>query len=227
MRRGGARDPHHELVRVLRGVSGTVHFDVCLRPRFDYGWTAPMLRQVHEDTYTAVGGAEAMVIHTDVDARHRHGGRHDRRRVRGAGRLDVRFLLTSRAAHEIAEASSELADAGQRLEQTVGVVATVVGDRLLPGPHESRCATSVRVLKGLTCAPTGAIVAAATTSLPEEVGGQSELGLSVLVGARLVAGAGGAGRIGSRRDRRRLPRLPAALRRRQCRRPADHVRRVR
>ncbi len=73
MRRGGARDPHHELVRVVRGVSGTVRFDVCVRPRFDYGWTAPMLRHLGEGTYTAVGGAEALVLHTDVELRDRCG----------------------------------------------------------------------------------------------------------------------------------------------------------
>jgi len=170
MRRGGARDPHHELVRVVRGVTGTVHFDVCVRPRFDYGWTAPMLRHLGEGTYTAVGGAEALVLHTDAELQ------IDVADATMSGAFEVhagsivRFLLTSRAAHEIAEVSSELADAGQRLEQTVAWWQRWSAAGATAGPHESRCHSSVRVLKGLTCAPTGAIVAAATTSLPEQVG---------------------------------------------------------
>ena len=148
MRRGGSRDPHHELVRVVRGVSGTVHFDVCLRPRFDYGWTAPMLRQVHDDTYTAVGGAEAMVIHTDVDLD------IDMDDCALVGTVEVgagdaaRFLLTSRAAHEIAEVSSELRDADHRLEQTIEWWERWSGSGTAPGRHESLCRTSVRVAQG-------------------------------------------------------------------------------
>ena len=68
MRRGGARDPHHELVRVVTRCQrhGAVRRvpAAALRLRLD---SADAPRQVHEDTYTAVGGAEAMVLHTDVE----------------------------------------------------------------------------------------------------------------------------------------------------------------
>ncbi len=171
MRRGGARDPRHELVRVLTGIEGTVRFDLCLRPRFDYGLTAPLLRQVHDDAYTAVGGAEALVIHTDAQLD------VDDDESMFTGELTVaagearRFLLTSRAAHEVDDVSSELGDADARLDETIDWWQrwTEAGNE--PGPQESSCRTSIRVLKGLTCGPTGAVIAAATTSLPEEIGG--------------------------------------------------------
>ena len=170
MRQGGARDPRHELVRILTGVTGTVGFDVCLRPRFDYGLTAPLVRQAHDDAYVAVGGAEAMVIHTDADLT------VDGDDCAFVGRCDVvagqtvRFLLTSRAAHEVTEVRSELQDAEARLVETIEWWQRWSASGEPPGASESRCSTSVRVLKGLTCAPTGAVIAAATTSLPEEIG---------------------------------------------------------
>ena len=171
MRRGGSRDPRHELVRVLTGVEGTVRFDVCLRPRFDYGLTAPLVRQVHDDAFTAVGGSEAIVIHTDVPL----DLDHDESMFTGC--LDLvagetcRFLLTSRAAHEIDDVRSELADTDSRLTETIEWWRRWTASGTEPGPHEASCLTSIRVLKGLTCGPTGAVIAAATTSLPEELGG--------------------------------------------------------
>ncbi|MFT3854053.1 MAG: glycoside hydrolase family 15 protein [Ilumatobacteraceae bacterium] len=169
MRQGGAREPRHELVRVLTGVTGTVAFDVCLRPRFDYGLTAPLVRQAHAGAYVAVGGAEAMVVRTDADLD------VDEEDSAFAGRCEIgagetkRFLLTSRAAHEVAEVRSEVADADDRLAETIEWWRRWSDNGTAPGPNESRCA-SVRVLKGLTCAPTGAVIAAATTSLPEQIG---------------------------------------------------------
>jgi GH15 family glucan-1,4-alpha-glucosidase len=82
-----------------------------------------------------------------------------------------RFLLTSRAAHELHEVRSELRDADARLQETIEWWRRWSAAGTEPGPHESACLTSIRVLKGLTCAPTGAVIAAATTSLPEEIGG--------------------------------------------------------
>lgn len=171
MRQGGRREPRHELVRIVAGVSGTVDFDVCLRPRFDYGLTTPMLSQPHEDAYVVVGGAEAMVVHTDADLAIDvdDGALVGRLHVRPGHR--IRFVLTSRAAHEIAEVRSEVGDAEDRLAETIRWWRRWTASGNAPGTNETRCDCSVRVLKGLTCAPTGAVIAAATTSLPEEIGG--------------------------------------------------------
>jgi GH15 family glucan-1,4-alpha-glucosidase len=175
MRPGGADEPHHELVRIIDGLDGTVTFDVELAPRFDYGCTIPLVRQVHDHEYTAVGGPAALIIQTDASL--------DVSRSPGdfTGTVEVvegsacRFLLTSRAAHQVSPRTKHrdtgyLEDADERLRTTIDWWQRwnrVSGET---GSYEAMAATSVRVLKGLTCAPTGAVIAAATTSLPEEPG---------------------------------------------------------
>ncbi len=170
MRPGGASDPLHELVRVVDGVSGTVAFDVDLVPRFDYGLTAPLMHRIADGVYTAVGGAEGMIIDTDaaldVDTGH----------CMLSGRIEVsagdrrRFLLTSRAAHQIGNTKTDVGDADDRLATTVQWWDHWSSSTTALGEYERVCAQSLAVLKGLTCAPTGAVIAAVTTSLPEEVG---------------------------------------------------------
>ncbi|MEO5902017.1 MAG: glycoside hydrolase family 15 protein, partial [Ilumatobacteraceae bacterium] len=175
MRTGGADDPRHELVRIVDGIDGTVAFDVELAPRFDYGLTVPMIRHVNDHEFTAVGGPEALVIQTDAPLTL---GRGPGKLV---GRLEVtagttcRFLLSSRAAHQVSPAAvhpdtSYLEDADELLRTTIEWWQRWSRGSVESGSFEEQAATSVRVLKGLTCAPTGAVIAAATTSLPEDPG---------------------------------------------------------
>jgi GH15 family glucan-1,4-alpha-glucosidase len=171
MHRGGADHPHHQLVRILDGIEGSVVFDVELQPRFDYGCTVPLLTKVGEGSYTAVGGPEGLVAFTDCTlAVDRRGGR-----LFGEVRLDAgsscRFLLSSRAAHRVGEVGSTVEDAEERLRTTIEWWQQWARGSLRCGPLETGQQISVRVLKGLTCAPTGAVIAAATTSLPEQPGG--------------------------------------------------------
>jgi GH15 family glucan-1,4-alpha-glucosidase len=176
MRSGGADEPRHELVRIVDGIDGTVAFDVELAPRFDYGLTVPMVRQVHDHEYTAVGGPEALIIQTDATLDVEHGPGELVGRIEIAAGATCRFLLTSRAAHQVAPTSvhrdtSYLEDADERLRTTIEWWQRWSRGSVASGRFEEQAATSVRVLKGLTCAPTGAVIAAATTSLPEQPGG--------------------------------------------------------
>jgi GH15 family glucan-1,4-alpha-glucosidase len=171
MRSGGADHPDHQLVRIVSGVTGTVTFDVELRPRFDYGLTVPLFRRRRGDMFTAVGGSEAFVIHTDVELDvDRDEGQLTGQFVLNAGDTR-RMMISSRWAHQVDDVGTSLGDADDHLQATIAWWRRWSSTLLTPGPHGAHSRRSAIVLKGLTCAPTGAVIAAATTSLPEEMGG--------------------------------------------------------
>jgi GH15 family glucan-1,4-alpha-glucosidase len=181
MRAGGRDRPRRELVRLIEGVAGSVRMRVHLCPRFDYGelepWIYPCTAQpgVHARAHIAVGSNTALLISDDVGLvpyeRHDllaeldvHAG--DRRQ------LAVRFVDPQRLDDQ--DVCAQEADTTWRhLEETLAWwhawSSKLAGPNGRPGPSVVRSAIT---LKALTFAPTGAIVAAPTTSLPEDPGGE-------------------------------------------------------
>ena len=164
----GMRVPH-AIVRVVEGITGTVPMRLELRPRFEYGMTVPHLR-ARDGGVVAMAGAEELHLRTgtrleivDGDARATFAAVRGRRRG---------FVLQHRAAF------------GAELEElpgaTVLLARTLVSWRSWSADHVSydgRDAGLVRrsalVLQGLTYQPSGGVIAAATTSLPEVIGGSA------------------------------------------------------
>lgn len=172
MREGGARFPYQQLLRVVEGLEGSVGFEVLIEPRFDYGALAPWLREhVEEGVYSAIGGDDALVIGADC------GLRVDTDDVNLSGRFVVeagqrcRFSLVASMAHEIVIQRLDAGTLDDRLRQTVDWWQRWVQKGHYFDEYRSQVVRSALVLKALTCAPTGAIVAAPTTSLPEAIGG--------------------------------------------------------
>jgi len=172
MREGGRRRPLRLLMRVLEGVRGEVPFRLDLVPRFDYGAIRPWL-SAGEGLATAVGGSTALVIEFDAPMQRRSD--HDLVadfKVRAGERvhLRMRYLppeeLDSLAAWQT---SPEATD--HRLQETIAWWRRWSGKGRAAGPDAPAIHRSAAVLKGLNYAPTGAIVAAPTTSLPEQLGG--------------------------------------------------------
>jgi GH15 family glucan-1,4-alpha-glucosidase len=175
MRSGGREAPRHQLLRVVEGISGEVDVRVELAPRFEYGAAKPWIRRHGQGFFTAIGGNGGLVVTTDLPIEP-----VDRLALRG--RLRVRAGERFRVSlewdhpnhlHPEPPEPHPLAEVDERLAETLRWwerwVASRAGD---PAQHDPRVLRSAVVLKGLTYAPTGAIAAAATTSLPEEIGGR-------------------------------------------------------
>ena len=171
MRGGGRTRPLRQILRRVEGVRGQVAFEVLIQPRFDYGSLHPWLRHhKREGVYSAVGGDDAIVLTSECPLE------TDRHAVAWRGGFELRagqrrrFTLTATLPHDLALDRVPARSFDARLRTTLAWWRRWVkkGSRVV-------CADEVRrsalVLKLLTCAPTGAIVAAPTTSLPERIGG--------------------------------------------------------
>ena len=171
------RDDRRErrLIRIIEGQRGAFEFDLRISPRFDYGEVDPWIRHHGGDLYSAMGGDAGLVIWCDAELE--PSGRHDlagRARVRPGER--VRLAVTSGDPVGIDEPgevgemdSAELDDA---VERTIAWWREWSERSAMEGPDSPGAERSAVVLKALTYEPTGAIAAAATTSLPESVEGE-------------------------------------------------------
>jgi GH15 family glucan-1,4-alpha-glucosidase len=172
MRPGGARRPYRQLLRVIDGLDGALDLRVEIAPRFDYGQVRPWIRRAGH-SWQALGGDDGLAIEGDVPLVPR--GLHDlvaEVRVHAGDRLRLSLrhlrpeVLDSSGARS--PASAEL---DRRLAQTVAWWRGWSAHGSLLGPDPAAVLRSATVLKALTQATTGAIAAAATTSLPEAPGG--------------------------------------------------------
>jgi GH15 family glucan-1,4-alpha-glucosidase len=159
------RDELPNLVRIVEGVRGRVDMEMELVLRFDYGRLVPWLHRVGGDT-CAVAGPDAVCLRTDVPT---HG--EDLRTVAefSVGEGDfVPFVLSWHPSHE---APREPPHAGGALATTLDWWHDWCSQMRYSGDWAAEIRHSLMVLKALTYAPTGGIVAAPTTSLPEHIGG--------------------------------------------------------
>jgi GH15 family glucan-1,4-alpha-glucosidase len=154
-----------DVVRVVEGVSGRVQMCMALRLRFDYGRVVPWVR--HRDGgLTAIAGPDAAWLRTPVELRGEDLTSYAEFEV-GAGDT-VPFVLTYRPSHE---PRPRPVDAGQALADTEVFWRSWLSRFDYEGRWPDAVRRSLVVLKALTYAPTGGILAAATTSLPEQIGG--------------------------------------------------------
>jgi GH15 family glucan-1,4-alpha-glucosidase len=156
---------HPMLVRVVTGLAGSVPMRSELVLRFDYGSVVPWVRQ-ERGRLLAVAGPDAVVLASPV-AWHGHDFVSSARFEVEAGQ-SVGFVLAYHPSHLPAP---EVEPAEQLVERTLRWWRSWMGGFRSEGPWEPAVRRSALVLKALTYAPTGGIVAAPTTSLPEQVGG--------------------------------------------------------
>lgn len=173
MREGGEHDPHRQILRVVEGLKGSVKLTLDIVPRFDYGAVKPWIRRVGEGEHVAVGGSDGLFISGDFPVRMKH--RHDLIGsciVKAGDRL--RLSLLYREPEELDEGLTDVPtveDLDRRLEETIAWWRHWSSRCTFTGRYREQALRSAIVLKGLSNAPTGALAAAPTTSLPEAPGG--------------------------------------------------------
>ncbi|MCW2719914.1 MAG: Trehalase [Pseudonocardia sp.] len=155
-----------DVVRIVEGVSGAVPMRGELRLRFDYGRVMPWVRR-RGHRIEAVAGPDAVWLATPAPTEGREWTTVSEFTVRPGDR--VPFVLTWAPSHRPAPTP---VDAEEALLDTVGFWESwSSGGTHLTGRYAEPVRRSLITLKALTYAPTGGIIAAPTTSLPEQVGG--------------------------------------------------------
>ncbi len=154
-----------DIVRIVEGVAGTVRIRMDLTIRFDYGQVVPWVRR-HHGGLEAVAGPDALILRTDVETHGENLTTVAEFDVTAGARLP--FVLTWFESHAPPPAA---VNAEHALTQTEEYWAVWANRCCAEGEWREPVKRSLIALKGLTYAPTGGIVAALTTSLPEEIGG--------------------------------------------------------
>ncbi|HEY9412894.1 MAG TPA: glycoside hydrolase family 15 protein [Jiangellaceae bacterium] len=158
-------DGAHDVVRIVEGLSGEVAVHSELRLRFDYGRSVPWVHRV-DGQVVGIAGPDAVALRSDVPTYGRALTTHADAFVRAGQR--VSFVLTWYPSHQPPPEPAEPLDA---LATTEAFWTDWAARCTYDGPYREAVLRSLLTLKALTYEPTGGIVAAPTTSLPESLGG--------------------------------------------------------
>ncbi|MGD3109402.1 glycoside hydrolase family 15 protein [Streptomyces sp. YGL11-2] len=159
------RDGAPQVIRIVEGVSGQVPMCSELRMRFAYGKVVPWVHSV-DGRAVAVAGPDSVWLDTPATATVRHGTVVSEFTVSPGER--IAFTFSWQPSHHEPPA---LAEPEASLEATEEFWREWVEHCTYHGPYRDAVVRSLITLKALTYAPTGGIVAAPTTSLPECIGG--------------------------------------------------------
>src|SRR5438552_5668096 len=154
-----------DIVRIVEGLSGEVAMRSELVVRYDFGRIVPWVRRL-DDARSAVAGPDALCFRTPTETRGEEMKTISEFTVSPGER--VPFVLTWFPSHE---ALPDPVDPEQALADTEDYWLSWAMMCEHEGDYHEEIHQSLLVLKALTYAPTGGIVAAPTTSLPEQIGG--------------------------------------------------------
>ena len=159
------REKHSHVVRIVRGIRGRVAMQMDLAIRFDYGRTTPWVTST-DDGIRAIAGMDMITLRTKA-------------KLRGEG-MTTRSDFTVRKGQTVTftlTGSSSLEKAPPELSVDKAYVETErfwtkwSKRNAYTGPYKEAVERSLITLKAMTYKPSGGIVAAVTTSLPEKIGG--------------------------------------------------------
>ena len=159
------RGENPDIIRIVEGIRGEVRMQMELIIRFDYGQIVPWVRK-RNGGLEGIAGPDALVLRTPIETSGKDLTTVAEFTVAEGDR--VPFVLTWFASHT--EPPKEV-NAEHALRDTEKYWLEWSGQSEIKGEWRDAIVRSLITLKGLTYAPTGGMVAALTTSLPEEVGG--------------------------------------------------------
>ena len=154
------------LVRIVVGLRGTVRMEMALELRFDYGLNIPLIDASEDNTIRVIAGPDSVLLSAPVAMEHEKGTTRAAFTLREGQRLP--FVAAYEASHL---SSPELPDPDKALEQTRDFWCDWSARCGYDGPWRAAVTRSLITVKAMTYRPTGGIVAAVTTSLPEAMGG--------------------------------------------------------
>ncbi len=158
------RDRNVDVVRIVKGTSGRVPMRMDLVIRFDNGYVVPWVRR-DRDALAALAGPNALALHTPVETRGQH--LHTVAEFEVAEGEEIPFVLTWFPSHHDLPRAI---DAEKAVAQTTAWWRAWTNLSHYTGERAALVQRSAITIKALTYAPTGGLIAAATTSLPEWIG---------------------------------------------------------
>ena len=161
-----AMRPDCHLVRIVRGLRGTVRFHSELIIRPNYGVAIPWIRRTEDGSLQAVVGPDALILRSVVDFEP-DGRRHCAEFTVAAGEAQE-FVMSY---HLPFQPVPEAIEGSRVLDDTEALWRKWTNRFERPGRYSAQVLQSMITLRALIYEPSGAIVAAPTTSLPEEIGG--------------------------------------------------------
>ncbi len=168
-RQGVEARPTHDILRLIEGLAGRVDVEIAFRPTFDYARARTSVVR-RPGGAVAHGGRELLVLGCPVALEpDGHGGLAGRARVAAGERVWV--TLAHHPGSDSPPPAFGPAGAEEALGRTLDYWRRWSAACSYRGPYEALVRRSALLLKLLTFSPTGAVIAAPTTSLPEEIGG--------------------------------------------------------
>jgi GH15 family glucan-1,4-alpha-glucosidase len=161
--------PEHELIRQIQCTNGEMELIIEFNPRLDYGRVAPKIRNAGNFGWKIDVGTIVFTLLSEVKlVPNPDGGLSARLNLKAGNALAFSFTLSAEAPAVVPPLAPLVTE---KLNLTINWWKKWAGQSNYRGPYESHVTRSALVLKLLSYAPSGAIVAAPTTSLPERIGG--------------------------------------------------------
>jgi GH15 family glucan-1,4-alpha-glucosidase len=157
----------NSVVRIVEGLAGETNFEMDLVLRFDYGRSVPWVEKLDPLTLSAVAGPDRLILCSTVPSHARD--HHTVARFRVSAGERHQFSMRHQPSHLPVQPDCDVEAA---LQQTLQQWQAFAARCPQVGPYTPLVRRSLLTLKAMTYAPTGGIVAAVTTSLPERVGGE-------------------------------------------------------